>query len=463
MNLLEIRQKNRDQITRSLTALSFMEQAIATLNSFAQKDLRKGDEQYEEIITAQDLDHLLNALTQVRGNVEVIELREYNIEKYREYFLEFQRWEPLLQEINSLLQDLRIAKRQISFSLRFTEYFCLVNSSLAVPESEQSFKDCLYDASYAVEDRITAGLELAQYYINNSKYVDSLQCLNQAYQLIQITLSKKDYFLGYYHLLTAHCAFYQIHLIKAHREFLIAKNYLILALQNEDTKEVNFRMQTCLHYMGRNYNAYFNLNQAINHYVDAQKMFEDIWNKFSLPYRTAATAFYHLRMADALEALKISRSARFHYQESLRLFEKSKSKAIAQTRLSEIKRLSQQDFPELISSHDLFLEKERRYQQEILNVIEMDYKRGEIEGLTWLLQLYIQHLKLKPAWKTIKRLHRFQTVNDQYSFVSFWLLVFSMLCWDVIAPIYIHRFLRFVKPDFLLTECPCDECRSRQF
>lgn len=463
INLLEIRQKNRDSIAQKASSVSRMDQAIATLRSFAKKDLRKGDLRYEEMINAQDLEHLLGALADVRGKAEFIDLREENILKYTEYFLENQKWETLLQNINDLLQDLQASKRQVSFALRFSEYLCRVNLSLAVPDSEQAFKDCLNDEDYAVEDRVTAGLELAQYYVNHSQYRESLRCLNKVYQLIQLPISRKEYFLGYYHLLTAHCFFYQIRPFKAQNQFLTAKDTLTVLLQNEDSKEGNFRLQTCLHYMGRNYNTYFNLNKAISHYIDAQNLFEEIWDKFSLPYRTAATAFYHLRMADALETLKISKSARFHYQESIRLFEKSTSKAIAQTKMSEIKCLSKKDFSMFTSNREIFLEKERRYQEEILNVISIEYKRGEIEGLTWLLQLYIQNVKIQSAWRTIKRLQRFQRLNSQYSFVDFWFLVISMLFWDLIAYAYVHGVLKIFKPDFLLTECPCKECRSRKF
>lgn len=348
-----------------------------------------------------DLDHILQILQNNRYNVETLQTRKILLVKLQEMANQTNRTYEWLQVINEFIEEYRQSGISPSHNLYIAKYRCLNQINGVTPEVDDSLSEIIASAINE-QDTINIYIYLSEYYTATSQYKKAESILLKSEKLA-LKISS-DYYLS---MIWANLGIHYY----SQFDFERTKKYLNLAIdkldivcQEKDAKTVYDLLRkssTCIHYLGRVALVENNFYRAAEYYVMSQNKLEECKIKTNIVEPTGATAFYHLRMGELLEASQLYESAEFHYQKSRVMFNEIMAvTGIAQAEMA------------LAGLSRNFKIQEKQILDAAGKSLKIGYYRGEAMALFSLLKLYIKHRKMITALKTFYKILRSQEVRN---------------------------------------------------
>lgn len=348
-----------------------------------------------------NLDHILQALQNNRNDFETLQIRAKLLTNLQEMASQTNQSYDLLQAINQLIVEYKQFKKPISHNLYIAKCRCLNLISVFSSEIGKLLPEMIRSASNE-QEVIDIYLYLSEYYTTISQYKETELILLECEQL-SLKIGS-DYYLAmtWTNLGIHYYSQFNFEEAKKYLELIIDK--LDILCQEKDAKSVyNLlrRSSTCIHYLGRIALIENDFCRAAQYYCLSQNKLEECKVESNIIEPTGATAFYHLRMGELLEACQLYDSAEFHYQKSRTMFNEIMAlTGMAQAEMS-LARLSKD-----------FKVQEEQILDAASKSLKIGYVRGEAMALFSLLKLYIKHHKIIAALKIFYKILRSQEVRN---------------------------------------------------
>ncbi|ERT06798.1 tetratricopeptide repeat family protein [Lyngbya aestuarii BL J] len=377
--------------------------------------------------------------------------------------------EQWLDEIDRLINEYEKSSINLPASLYYAKFRCLATLSVSDAKAE-SFIEKAIDLEINIYNQLDYQLELAMYYENTSQYrkmkkiIDQCEILCRQYSNLDQQLARTLLYLGHYY-------FYTFQLDKAANYMNQAQNILETIYQEErdqEEKEILKLLSTCLHYLGRVYFAQYNFVRASRFYIKAQQVLEKARTKYTLSNDLGATAFYHLRLGQVLEASKLIESADYHYDKSQKEFEKCGNlSGKMQVSLARANLIGSQVDDCMVNKKSIWKKQVLQLRDAAQDAQDIGYDRGYLEAL---LRRFLLDIKYAQIGDLIKVSFAIVTASEFYKFIfSNPSLLISKLQLAIglygMGPYHMIRLNQKQKrqPHFILKACPCryPECRKR--
>lgn len=416
-----------------------------------------------------DLENVITALKDNYNNNEYLPTRSQLLIKFIDKAILIlgttQEW---LDEIEQLINEYEKNSINSPAILYYAKSRCLKNLSVSSPQAEFYLKKAI-TIETDIYTRIDYQLELAMYYENTSQYqkmkiiLDQCEILCRQNPNLDKQLARTLHYLGHYY-------FYTFKLEKAANYMNQAQNILATILQEKrykETKKIVKLLTTCLHYLGLVYFAQNNFVQASKFYIKSQQVLETSSNEYILNNDLGATAFYHLRLAQALEACKLIESADYHYQKSQKIFmECGNRSGKMQVSLARANLIGSYVDSSTSNKKSLVEKQAQQIREAAEDAQAIGYNRGYLEALLRLFLLDIKHGRIRDLIKvcfaiiTASEFYKFIFTNPRV-LISKLQLAFGLYS---MGPYFIARLYQKQKkqPNTILKYCPCHdpECRK---
>ncbi|MBD2741275.1 hypothetical protein [Coleofasciculus sp. FACHB-1120] len=405
-----------------------------------------------ETESSTDLAHVLQSLQDNRKDSEQLPIRCKVIVKFTNKALQTNQAFDWLQAIEQLLQDNQKVGKVIPAELYISKYLCLKNFKNFDLEAE----NCLHRAitlSNNNEDKIKAYLVLVLYYDDISEYkkmkdvIIKCEAFCEKYSIPEEYLARTLVLLGRYN-------FRRFKFAKSKKYFIQAQLKLELLCKQQKYKWLLRTLSECLHFLGRIYFEEYEFIKSINFYVKSQKVLEEGCEKNSLTLDIGATAFYHLRLGQLLEAAQIKDSAKYHYDKSLQLFIEHNGAPSSLVHLNLalanlVENKSDNSYSAKQNSH----KQEKQIKDAAEKALKTGYHRGYLMALVQLLSLYMKNLKIHLALKVVWDIFiskEFQELGGIVFVLAFIYKIFLKLYYKIK-----YNFYKKFKYDKILYRCLC--------
>lgn len=312
--------------------------------------------------------------------------------------------------------------------------------------------------------QINYQLELAMYYENTSQYqkmkriLDGCEMSCRQNPNSERQLARTWLYLGHYY-------FYRFQFDKA-ADHMEKSRIIFLRIfgetRNQEDREIFKLLNNCFHYLGRVYFARYDFVRASKFYIKAQEFLEKAHRRYALENDFSATAFYHLRLGQALEACQLLDRANYHYNKSRDIFVECENLGgQMHVYLTLANLIGSQIDDTTDSPKDNLNKRVEQIKRVADNAKERGYDRGYLESLLRLFLLYIQHFRI---WDLTKLCFEIITNVEFYKFIfANPVILISKLQFAVglygMGPDHgvrlYHRKKR--KPQTIITACPCPD------
>lgn len=406
-----------------------------------------------------DLAHVLQSLQDNRKNFEQLPTRCKVIVKFTNKALQTNQAFDWLQAIEQLLQESHEFGRIVSTELYISKYSCLKNFKTFDSEAE----DCLHRAialSKNNEDKIKAYLMLVLYYEDISEYKKMKDVIVECE-----VFCKKNSIAEEYLALTlvrwGHYYFRRFNFTKSKKYFIQAQSKLELLCKQPNYQPLLRTLSECLHFIGRIYFEELEFIKSANFYVKSQDIVEEGCKHNSWALDIGATAFYHLRLGQVLEAAQILDSAKYHYDKSLQLFieHNGDPSSLVHVRLALANLVENESYNLYYSAKPNSHKQEKQIKDAAEKALKTGYRRGYLMALVQLLWLYIKtlkiHLALRVAWDIFMS-NEFQNSGGLVFLLTF---IYKIR----LKPYYKMKlyFNKKFRPNKVLRICPCSDPKCK--
>jgi tetratricopeptide (TPR) repeat protein len=410
-----------------------------------------------ETETSVDLAHVLQSLQDNRKNSEQLPRCSELITKFTYKALQTNRAVDWLQAIEQLLQDYQNLGKVAPADLYISRFFCLKSLKYLHPEAEECLNKAIILSRDNV-DKIKAYSVLLRYYENISKYNKMKEILLQCESLCAASNLEHD--LAYTWVFLGHYYFRTFKFIKANKYFYKARLKMeYLLSQQQNYKELLRTLSNCLHFMGRIYFEEYELIKSAEFYVKAQTLLEEYCEQNSLTPDIGATAYYHLRLGQVLEAAQIKENAKYHYHKSRQLFieHNADPSSLVHVNLA-LANLVVDKSSHLYYSKKTFHKEEKQIKDAANKALNTGYPRGYLMALTKLLTLYVKNRNFNLGIKVFLQIlnsQEFQNLGG-ISFLIYY--VFKIKIFYKIKVIFYKK----IRVDKIIRFCPCSDpnCKS---
>jgi len=397
-----------------------------------------------ETETSVDLAHIFQSLQDNRKNIEQLQKCSDVIVKFTNKACQTNRAMELLLAIEYLIQDYDDFEKRIPANLYISKYNCLKHCENLDLEAE----DCLHKAitlSLSETERINCYLLLSLYYEDISEYkkmkILLIECKNFCikYPENEELLVRTWVCLGHYY-------FYKFNFIKSKKYFNQATIKLELLCNQQAYKWLLRTLSDCLHYLSRIYFEEHNFIKSAKFLLKSQNVLEASCQANNLTPDVGATAFYHLRLGQLLEASQLQYSAKYHFDECRRRFNDrgNGSSTLVHVNLALANLIKNE-------SRDIkynFQKEEEQLKYSAKQALVKGYSRGYLMALVQLLSLYKNNIKLhlliKVVWDILVS-KEFYNLGGIFFLIS-----------------YIHHklYIKF-RPNQILLICPCPDPKCK--
>jgi tetratricopeptide (TPR) repeat protein len=396
-----------------------------------------------ETETSVDLAHIFQSLEDNRKKLEQLPVCSDVIAKFTHKACQTNRAMELLQAIEQLLQDYQEFGEVVTAKLYFSKYYCLKHLNNLDLEAEY----CLHRViTLSREDeKIEAYFVLASYYEDISEYQKMKHILIKC-QLFCTENPLREDLLARTLVLVGHYYFRIFNFYQSQKYFEQAQVKLELLCKQQTNKMLLRTLSECLHYLGRIYFEKHNFIDAANFFLKSQSVLEQSCQENNLTLDVGATAFYHLRLGQVLEASQLQYSAKYHFDECRRRFNDrgNGSSTLVHVNLALANLIKNE-------SRDIkynFQKEEEQLKDSAKQALAKGYSRGYLMALVQLLSLYKNNIKLHLLIKV---------VWDILVFKEFYNLggIFFLIS-------YIHYklYIKF-RPNQILLICPCPDPKCK--
>lgn len=416
-----------------------------------------------------DLENVITALKDNYNNNEYLPTRSQLLIKFIDKAILIlgttQEW---LDEIEQLINEYEKNSINSPAILYYAKSRCLKTLSVSSPQAEFYIKKAI-TIETDIYTRIDYQLELAMYYENTSQYqkmktiLDQCEILCRQNPNLDKQLARTLLYLGDYYL----CRF---NLEKAANYMNQAQNILASILpekRDKETKKILKLLSTCLHFLGLVYFEQYNFVRASQLYIKAQKVLEKASNEYTLNNDLGATAFYHLRLAQALEACQLIESADYHYQKSQKIFmECGNPSGKMQVSLARANLIGSYIDSSTSNKKSIVEKQVQQIREAAEDSQAIGYNRGYLQALLQLFLLDIKHgrigdlIKVYFAIITASEFYKFIFTNPSILISKLQLAIgLYGMGFSFIARLYQKQKQQ---PNTILKYCPCHdpECRK---
>jgi tetratricopeptide (TPR) repeat protein len=409
-----------------------------------------------------EIAHVLQSIEDNRNDIKQLPLCSSAIGKFTNKAINTNQAGPWLKAIKELLQDYHNCGEAGTADLYISKYICLQSLSGFVREAEECLQKAIELCGSKLEN-IEASLLLAIFYENISEYKKMKGILSKC-ELLSEEIGN-DEKLAKTYVLFGHYYFYMFNFAKA-RNFLKKAASKIeklgLGYSSED-KWIFLGLNNCWHYIGRTYFEEYDFVKAASFYVKAQNILEENCKQCGFTESPGAIAFYHLRLAQILDACQIKGSAEYHYQQSNRLFiEQNYPSGLAQVNLALANSIGDEtdNYPQ--DETDNFKKQEKEIKDSAAKALKVGYIRGEGMALLQMLDLYVKNRKIYLSFKLIGDIIWSKEVQKLGGLVFLLSLIYKL-------GLKQYNKIKFycnikVRPHKTLRACPCPDpkCKSNQ-
>lgn len=411
-----------------------------------------------------DLENVITALRNNYDKHQDLQIRSQLLIQFMEKALQIlgtaQVW---LDEIEKVIDEYENNFVNSPANLYCAKFKCLKVLSL----SGYKVEACIHKA-LALEtnpdSKIDYQLELAMYYENTSQYqkmkkiLDRCEISCRQNPNLDKQLARTWLYLGHYY-------FYRFQFDKA-ADYMEKSREILLKIfrdkRDKAEKEIWKLLNNCFHYLGRVYFSQYDFVRASKFYIKAQEFVEKAHQRYALENDFGATAFYHLRLGQALEACQLIDRANYHYNKSRDIFVECENlSGQMHVYLTLANLIGSQIDDTAVSPKDNFDKRVKQIRQVADNAKERGYDRGYLESLLRLFLLYLQHFKI---WDLTKLCFEIVANAEFYKFIfSNPVLLISKLQFAVglygMGPYHGARlyYRKKRKPQTIITVCPCHD------
>jgi tetratricopeptide (TPR) repeat protein len=415
-----------------------------------------------------DLDHVITALRNHYNKNQYLQKRSQLLSQFLDKALRiFTTTEAWLYEIDQLIEEYQTHSIELPASLYYNKFKCLANLSVSHPKAEFYLKKAIASETN-LQNKIDYQIYLAIYYENTSQYQKIRKILDRC-EILCRQNPNLDKQLGRTLLYLGHYYFYIFKLDKAADYMNQATNILLAIFQNKEKEEKESLqlLNSCFHYLGRVYLAQYNFAEAAQFYIKAQYFLEKARDEYTLSNDLGATAFYHLRLGQVLEACQLIESADYHYQKSQNIFiDCGNVSGKMQVSLARANLIGSFVDDSNYNKKKLLEKQAQQIWEAAIDAKEIGYSRGYLEALLRIFLLNIKKGKIKDL---IKVSFAIITASEFYKFIfSNPNLLISKLQLALglygMGPDHEARLYKQKKQRHytILTACPCDECKCRK-
>ncbi|MGB3533771.1 MAG: hypothetical protein WBA13_09660 [Microcoleaceae cyanobacterium] len=415
-----------------------------------------------------DLDHVITALRKHYNKTQYLQKRSQLLSQFIDKALRiFTTTEAWLYEIDQLIEEYQTNSINLPAILYYNKFKCLANLSVSHPKAEFNLKKAIA-LETNLHNKIDYQIYLAIYYENTSQFKKIPKILNRCEILcrqnhnLEKQLGRTLLYLGHYY-------FYTFQLDKAADYMNQATNILlaILKTKEKEKKEILQLLNSCFHYLGRVYLAQYNFAEAAQFYIKAQYFLEKARDEYTLSNDLGATAFYHLRLGQILEANQLIESADYHYQKSQNIFiDCGNLSGQMQVSLARANLIGSFVDNSNYNKKELLEKQAQQIWEAAIDAKAIGYNRGYLEAL---LRLFLLNIKKGRIRDLIKVGFAIVTTSEFYKFIfSNPNLLISKLQLALglygMGPYHEARLYKYKKhqPHTILEACPCDECKDRK-
>ncbi len=391
-----------------------------------------------------DLAHIFQSLEDNRKKIEQLPVCSEVVAKFTHKACQTNRAMELFQAIERLLEDYQELGEFVTAKLYISKHHCLKHFNTLDSEAE----DCVYKAITLYKndtEKIEAYFLLALYYEDISEYKKMKDVLIKC-EAFCIDNPIHENLLARTWVIFGHYYFRIFNFYKSKKYFEQAQVKLELLCKQQTRKELLRILSECLHYLGRIYFEKHNFIKSASFLLDAQSVLEESCKENNLNPDIRATAFYHLRLGQVLEACQIQDSTKYHYDRSRIRFNESGngSSTLVHVNLA---------FANLIEeeSHDIkqnFQKEEEQIKDAAQQSLEKGYSRGYLMALVQLLSLYTKnrkiHLLIKVVWDILIS-KEFRNLGGVFFIKNY---IYS-------------KFIITSKSNQILSVCPCSDPKCK--
>lgn len=416
-----------------------------------------------------DLENVITALRDNYNKNQYLQKRSQLLVKFIDKALiNLDTTNQWLDEIDRLINEYETNSINLPASLCCAKFKCLKTISVYASKAEFYIKKAI-DIETNIYNQIDYQLELAMYYENSSQYHKMKRIADQCEILCRQNincdrqLARTLLYLGHYYL-------YTFNFEKAINYMNQAKNILLTIFQEKREKEQRelFKLlNNCFHYLGRVYFAEYDFPKAARFYIKAQYFLEKARDEYTLSNDLGATAFYHLRLGQVLEACKLIESADYHYRKSQKVFADCGNPS-GQMQVSLARaNLIGSEVDDLTANKKSKLETQaEQIRKAGQDAISIGYNRGYLEALLRLFLLDIKYFRIRDL---IKVSFAIVTASEFYKFIfTNPTILISKLQLAIglygMGPYHIVRLNKKQKrqPKTILKTCPCDDPKCKK-
>ena len=425
--------KKRQPLKERFQRLNKAEDSARLLNSWlAESELKV------------DLAHVFQSLEDNRKKIEQLPVCSDVIAKFTYKACQTNRAMDLLQVIEQFIQDYQDFEEVIPAHLYISKHYCLKHFKPLDSEAE----DCLHRAIAFYRhnrEKIKVYFLLAVYYEVISEYNKMKDVLIKCESFCRKKTIHED-LLARTWVILGHYYFLKFKFYKSKKYLNQARIQLEGLCKQQMHPGLLRTLSECLHYLGRVYFEEHDFIKAASFYIEAQNVLEESCKQNSLTLDVEATAFYHLRLGQVLEACQIQDSAKYHFDRSRILFNERGSSLSSLVHVN----LALANLIE-IESHDIkqnFQKQEEQIKNSAKQALAKGYSRGYLIALVQLLSLYKKNIKLhlliKVVWDILVS-KEFYNLGGIFFLIS-----------------YIHHklYIKF-RPNQILLICPCPDPKCK--
>lgn len=357
------------------------------------------------------------------------------------------KWLQIIEELITAYDNLR---RELPCQLYISKSSCLGQFQTFDNEIEICLKTATLVSRNDLE-KIEALIKLAYYYDGIGSYSQMEQSLIQAESICKISLSEHIYIADIWCALGC-LKFITFDLNVAMKYFQKSLGVLknLDRINDNSISKIKFAKtySTCLHYMGRIKLEKHQFKECIDFYIQSECKLVDFCRDYKITQDVGATAFYHLRVAQVLDLLGLTKYADYHYQQSKHFFE------------------TENPYPSGLSQMTLAISKqEEQIKKSIEENSRISYGRGYLMSSIKLFVIYCKSLKLHLAFALIVNIF-FKLLTDKlisfrYVLILLKQIFLSSYGLSIYTKLKIVQ-LKLLKSNEILTVCPCPDPKCKE-
>ncbi|MEW6492833.1 MAG: hypothetical protein AB1589_10035 [Cyanobacteriota bacterium] len=405
-----------------------------------------------------ELDHVLKSLQDNRKDYKQLSACSEVIVKFTYKARLTNRAFDWLQAIERLLQSYQEFRQVVPADLYISKYYCLKTFNNLDPEAE----NCLHRAielSRDNEEQIKTYLLFGRYYEDISEYNKMKTVLLKCEELCRASTAE-DY-LACTWVLLGHYYFRLFNFNKAKKYLSKAQIKLEPSCNKANYNRLSRTLSDCLHFLARLYFEEYKFVDSAILYVKSQNILEKYCKQNSITLDIGATAFYHLRLGQVLEACQIKDSAKYHYDMSQKLFTEigGGSSSLVHVNLA----LANLVEHESQSAKESFHKEEKQIKDAANKSLKTGYHRGYLMALLQLLRLYIKNYQIHLVIKIVIQVLLSKEFKNLGTFVVLVSLIYAQK--KIIRfyhKIKFNLYYKNFRSDKILYTCPCPDPKCKQ-